>query len=70
MEKSYHEQQRALSGPDQPVEFEADQIRLDIPPKGIVLEEGWKLVPLIAPVVSIIHVLHVHLLVCLSVAIN
>lgn len=67
MEKSYHQRQQVLSGPDQPVEFEADQIRLDIPPKGIVLEEGWKLVPLITPVVSMIYVVHVH---CLSMATN
>ena len=36
---------------DLPVEFEADQISLDIPMEGINLK-GWELKPLFPPVVS------------------
>ena len=42
----------ALPGPEQLVEFELDQITLNIPPEGITLKEGWKITPLIVPVVS------------------
>ena len=40
----------ALAGPHQPVEFESDMISLDIPMEGITIE-GWKITPLIRPVV-------------------
>ena len=53
VEDEYCQKNRVLFGPDQPIEFESDQIRLDIPLKGITLEEGWKLTPLIPPVVSL-----------------
>ena len=44
--KHYCPKQR---GPYMPVEFKNVEIRLDIPNKGILLEKGWKLSPLIIP---------------------
>ena len=41
----------AIAGPDLVVEFESHEIELDIPREGITLDEGWKITPLIAPVV-------------------
>ena len=41
----------AIAGPHQPVEFESDMITLDIPVKGITIN-GWKITPLVRPVVS------------------
>ena len=41
----------ALPGPHQLVEFESDMITLDIPTKGTTIN-GWKIIPLIRPVVS------------------
>ena len=41
----------ALPGPDQNVEFESEAISLDIPMVGIAIK-GWKITPLIRPVVS------------------
>ena len=52
MKQEYHRDKLALPGPDQPVDFESEQIKLDIPLDGITLEEGWKITPLTAPVVS------------------
>ena len=40
-----------LPGPHQVVEFEADTISLDIPMEGITIK-GWKITPLMRPVVS------------------
>ena len=48
----------ALPGPDQNVEFESDMISLDIPMEGLSIK-GWKITPLIRPVVSsCVH--HIH----------
>ena len=52
VEKNYRQKERAISGPDQLIDFEADRIRLDIPEEGAILKEGWKLTPLFTPVVS------------------
>lgn len=41
----------ARLGPFQPVYFELDEIKLDIPMEGTVVD-GWKITPLIRPVVS------------------
>ena len=35
-----------------PVEFEADRIELDIPMDGITIKGGWKIFPLMPPVVN------------------
>ena len=51
MELKYTE---AVPGPDQPVDFESDQIELDIPDEGVSLQ-GWRIIPLTAPVVSVCH---------------
>ena len=48
----YHQKRLALLGPDQPVDFESEQIKLNIPNDGITVN-GWKITPLIAPVVSL-----------------
>ena len=45
----------AVLGLQQPVEFESDAISLDIPMEGITIK-GWKITPLMRPVVS--H--HIH----------
>ena len=50
MKKDY-KKSKAVAGPDQLVEFVSDEIKLDIPKKGITLEGGWKITPQIAPVV-------------------
>ena len=47
------EYSQALPGPDQPVEFESDEIKLDIPEDGISLQGGWMITPLASPVVSV-----------------
>ena len=39
-------------GPTMPLEFESDTIRIDIPNEGICVE-GWKIIPLTPPIVSI-----------------
>ena len=39
-------------GPDQEVIFEGEQITLDIPKEGIVLESGWTITPFTYPGVS------------------
>ena len=43
----------ARVGPDQEVTFEQDQITLDIPKEGLVLENGWTIIPHIYPGVSL-----------------
>ena len=50
IEKEYIKK-RAHSGPEQNIEFESDMITLDIPLKGRTIK-GWKITPLIRPVVS------------------
>ena len=53
-----------LIGPEQLIQFERAEIKLDIPKEGITLKEGWKIIPLVAPVVrtivstSIVHTVH------------
>ena len=49
----------AEEGPEQPLDFESEEVSLDIPyPTGVKLEGGWKLTPLTHPVVSIISGVH------------
>ena len=46
-----YEGKGAILGLQQPVEFESDSIALDIPMEGIAIN-GWKITPLMRPVVS------------------
>ena len=51
--EKFYQQKGALEGPDQPLDFESEEVRLDVPwPAGVKLEGGWKLTPLTNPVVS------------------
>ena len=50
MNEEYQKKQ-AQSGHTQPIDFESDQITLDIPMKGVILED-WKISPFFPPVVS------------------
>ena len=42
-----------VRGPEQTVEFESSEIKLGIPTEGIELEGGWKVTPMLNPVVSL-----------------
>ena len=42
----------AIPGPGFEVQFESDTICLAIPEDGVSLQNGWEIIPLIAPVVS------------------
>ena len=42
----------AIPGPGFKVQFESDTIRLAISEDGVCLQNGWEIIPLIAPVVS------------------
>ena len=46
-----YEEKGAILGLQQPVEFESDEITLDILLEGIAIK-GWKITPLMRPVVS------------------
>ena len=52
MNKHYR-REGALPGPDQPVEFEGEEIRLDLPMEETKINDKWTIVPLIDPMVSI-----------------
>ena len=45
----------AEPGPDLEVQFEEDQISLDIPDHVTVVENGWKIVSLTPPLVGFSH---------------
>ena len=49
--KKHYKEQRALAGPDQPVQFEGNEIRLDLPMEETEVNK-WTILPLIEPVVS------------------
>ena len=49
-------------GPDQEVMFEGENITLDIPKEGLVLESGWTLIPHIHPRVNLTAILRLHCL--------
>ena len=40
-------------GLEQYIDFESNEIKLDIPMEGTKLNEGWKITPMAVPVVSI-----------------
>ena len=42
----------ATIGPDLPVKFESNSISLQLPSGGVVLEDGWKIIPLFKPEVE------------------
>ena len=42
----------ATIGLDHVVEFESETISLQLPSEGITLEDGWKIVPIVHPMVS------------------
>ena len=51
MIKNNYVSKSAIEGPDQEVEFEMDRITLDVPVRGITVEEGWAIKPLVHPTV-------------------
>jgi hypothetical protein len=51
--KRHYKEEGTLAGPDQPVDFENEEIRLDIPMEAETkINDKWTIVPLIDPVVS------------------
>ena len=50
--KKHYDEVRALRGPDQPVDFEGEEIRLDLPMEKTKINDKWTIMPLIDPVVS------------------
>ena len=54
VEEKYSQEKQVSIGPEQLIQFEAAEIKLDIPKDGTTLKEGWKILPLIAPVVRVI----------------
>ena len=51
----------ARVGPEQEVMFEEEQITLDIPEDGIVLESGWTIIPRTYPGVSSLLWIHLRM---------
>ena len=52
VEEVYCHKKQALPGPEQPINFQSEQIKLDIPDEGTTLKSGWVITPLTAPFVS------------------
>ena len=50
--EEYTKDKQVSKGPEQQVEFESTEIKLDLPMDGTKLKEGWEVTPLISPVVS------------------
>ena len=50
--KRHYEEEGAIPGPDQLVDFEGEDIRLDLPMEETIVKDKWTIVPLIDPVVS------------------
>jgi hypothetical protein len=53
VEERYNQEKEVSIGPEQLIQFEAAEIKLDIPKDGTTLKEGWKILPLTAPVVHV-----------------
>jgi hypothetical protein len=51
LKETYNQDKQVSIGPEQLIQFEAEEIKLDIPQDGTTLKEGWKILPLTAPVV-------------------
>ncbi len=47
---------RAVLGLNLCIDFEEDRVTLDIPMKGMVIKDGWKLTPMLSPTVSMLIV--------------
>ena len=54
MVRKHYYQEGAIPGPNQLVEFQKDMITLDIPIDGVTINDDWRLMPLMRPVVSIL----------------
>ena len=52
MVRKHYKEEGAHNGPDQPVDFEKDDIRLDLPMKETKINDTWTIVPLTEPIVS------------------
>ena len=50
--KRHYKEEKALPGPDQLVDFEGEEIRIDLPMEETKINDKWTIVPLIDPVVS------------------
>ena len=50
--KKHYREDGARPGPDQPIKFESDEIRIDLPMEEIKIKDSWTIIPLIDPVVS------------------
>ena len=53
MDREYEEKDAEFDS-EMLVQFESDRIDIDIPSEGIVVEGGWKIIPLYPPVVCLI----------------
>ena len=58
VKEEYLQEKRASAGSDLLVDFESEQIALDIPEKGLTLDEGWIITPLIPPVVGYSYIIY------------
>ena len=52
MVKRHYSEEGAHPGPDQPIEFEGKEIRLDLPMEATKINDKWTLIPLIDPMVG------------------
>ena len=52
VKEAYGQKAEFSEGTELPIEFESNEIKLDIPREGTRLEKGWMLTPLTPPVVS------------------
>ena len=59
MEDKYHQRDKHfILGSQQLIEFESEEIKLDIPMEGTILKEGWKITPLTEPEVSTVLLIY------------
>ena len=49
--QNHYESKGGIEGPDLLIEFESNEIKLDIPMEGITIDGGWKITPHMNPVV-------------------
>ena len=65
--QSVHEKYTAIGatfGPSMSVEFESDSISLELPFKGVILENGWRIFSMVFPIVRNLIVGHQNLNCC------
>ena len=53
MVKHHYKEEGAQPGPDQPIDFEGNEIRLDLPMELTAVKDKWTIIPLTDPVVSL-----------------